>query len=210
MYQLNFVFLFFVAHSDGRPHVPRRQAILNKETFKDFVVPRSQRPPTSAACRPDSEEFKKELWDKLENLRRERLLLQHQLNLSDPSDNSSRLPPIPSRNQTNFHVQLVSDLRRFQLEEDNDQSILDQHVSRVWSDLTPHRSPGTISPCPAVPNRRRTHDSVTTGGDGKQIQFFFCNFQSTKTGFFWFYSWSIDATFEINARSWIVVETAHP
>lgn len=117
-------------------------------------MPRSQRPPTSAATKPESEEFKKELWEKLEKLRREQQM-QHQLNLPDP-------PPIPSKNQINFHGQVVADLKRFQLEEDNDQSILDQHVSRVWSDLTPQRSPGTISPCPAVPNRRRTGHEVTT------------------------------------------------
>lgn len=28
----------------------------------------------------------------------------------------------------------------------DDQDILDQHVSRVWADRTPHRSPGNLSP----------------------------------------------------------------
>lgn len=37
-----------------------------------------------------------------------------------------------------------------QLNEDNDQDILDQHVSRVFS---PHLSPGTISPCQMVASR---------------------------------------------------------
>lgn len=36
------------------------------------------------------------------------------------------------------------------LNDDNDQDILDQHVSRVFS---PHLSPGTISPCQAVTSR---------------------------------------------------------
>lgn len=38
---------------------------------------------------------------------------------------------------------------KFQLEDDNDQDILDQHVSRVFSDLTPSRTPDeprTLSP----------------------------------------------------------------
>ena len=50
---------------------------------------------------------------------------------------------------------------KFALDQDNDQDILDQHVSRVWKDQTPHRSPGTSSPCPPIPSRRRTitHDS---------------------------------------------------
>ena len=37
--------------------------------------------------------------------------------------------------------------------DDNDQSILDQHVSRVWSDSTPHRSPGTRSPYHSITKR---------------------------------------------------------
>lgn len=48
----------------------------------------------------------------------------------------------------NVQNKLLADAIRakLMLEDDNDQSILDQHVSRVWSDLTPHRSPGTHSP----------------------------------------------------------------
>lgn len=62
------------------------------------------------------------------------------------------LPPIPP-------AALTDDIfRKLQVDDDNDQSILDQHVSRVWSDLTPHRSPGTASPCPDV-LRQRSHDA---------------------------------------------------
>uniref|UniRef100_U5ER69 Putative axin n=1 Tax=Corethrella appendiculata TaxID=1370023 RepID=U5ER69_9DIPT len=43
-------------------------------------------------------------------------------------------------------------------EVDEDQDILDQHVSRVWADETPtEHTPGTKSPCPL--NRRRTRES---------------------------------------------------
>lgn len=44
---------------------------------------------------------------------------------------------------------------KLQLEDDNDQDILDQHVSRVFSDLTPLRSPGLTSPRPRSPPRNR-------------------------------------------------------
>lgn len=64
---------------------------------------------------------------------------------------------------------------KFHLDNDNDQDILgkfsvlfeiesvlkknlsfaDQHVSRVWSDLTPSRSPGLLSPRAHSPSRRR-------------------------------------------------------
>ncbi len=65
------------------------------------------------------------------------------------------------------------------MEDDNDQDILDQHVSRVcsydfqkitfccyfkisiifqvWSDMTPNRSPGNLSPCNPL-NRRKQHE----------------------------------------------------
>lgn len=39
----------------------------------------------------------------------------------------------------------------------DDQSILDQHVSRVWSDMTPNRSPGNLSPCNQF-QRRKPHE----------------------------------------------------
>lgn len=45
------------------------------------------------------------------------------------------------------------------MDDDDDQDILDQHVSRVWSDNTPHRSPGTLSPASIQFNRRKPiHD----------------------------------------------------
>lgn len=52
---------------------------------------------------------------------------------------------------------------KFQLEDDNDQDILDQHVSRVWSDMTPNRSPGTLSPCNPL-NRRKQHEMSMVAG----------------------------------------------
>lgn len=44
---------------------------------------------------------------------------------------------------------------KLQLEDDNDQAILDQHVSRVWSDPTPSRSPKVASPRPFSPDKCR-------------------------------------------------------
>lgn len=161
-------------------HIPYLNNIDNVTPF----VPRTQRQLGHVDKRPTTEEFVKELRAKLEILRRERNNheIMQSMNPTNTTDGSSRQPPIPSKNQIN-HGQLVADLKRFQLEEDNDQLILDQHVSRVWAD-SPHRSPGTISPCPALPTRRRTHDLVTTGGDGKinsiSLGFgliYFCRFQ---------------------------------
>ncbi|KAF4522831.1 hypothetical protein B566_EDAN008093 [Ephemera danica] len=44
---------------------------------------------------------------------------------------------------------------RMQFTDDSNQAILDMHVSRVWSDLTPSRSPSLISPRPRSPEGRR-------------------------------------------------------
>lgn len=43
---------------------------------------------------------------------------------------------------------------KLKLEDDNDQDILDQHVSRVWADLTPNRSPGRLTPQVAAAQAR--------------------------------------------------------
>nr|CAD7268050.1 unnamed protein product [Timema shepardi] len=57
---------------------------------------------------------------------------------------------------------------RLQVDDDNnDQAILDQHVSRVWSDLTPSRSPGLISPRPRSPEGRRRSAAGTVLPLGK-------------------------------------------
>lgn len=48
----------------------------------------------------------------------------------------------------------------------DDQDILDQHVSRVWSDMTPHRSPGNMSPCNQF-QRRKPHEMMCAPGGSK-------------------------------------------
>lgn len=47
---------------------------------------------------------------------------------------------------------------RLRMDDTSDQDILDQHVSRVWNDLTPGRSPGGMSPCPTNFAQRRPTD----------------------------------------------------
>lgn len=164
-------------HRDGRPHYRRQSenrqiqqhAQLNKETNSIVQVPRTHR--TNEHLRSLNEN---DLWSvllpKLEAIKRDQDMkekLNQMINeegdssgaggmdASGPSRLAGRLgplPPIPP-------AALTDDIfRKLQVDDDNDQSILDQHVSRVWSDLTPHRSPGTASPCPAV-LRQRSHDA---------------------------------------------------
>ena len=61
---------------------------------------------------------------------------------------------------------------KLQLEDDSDQAILDQHVSRVWSDLTPSRSPKLASPRPRSPDkcsRRQLQQHHHHGGMGAAV-----------------------------------------
>lgn len=61
-------------------------------------------------------------------------------------------------------------------DDNNEQDILDQHVSRVWSDTTPRRSPGNLSPCAQFQRRRPQHEMMIAGGsmspdrDGSSIK----------------------------------------
>jgi axin 1 len=65
---------------------------------------------------------------------------------------------------------------KFLLNDDkDDQDILDQHVSRVWSDMTPHRSPGNHSPCHQL-QRKKPHEMSFVPGGSKRIILQFSSF----------------------------------
>lgn len=151
---------------DGRPYVDKRHsasecramkqnALANKEMNTAQHIPRTER--FSSEHRPlTGEDLMKVLIPKLEELRRMQEL-------------ETKFQTDPFSNQSNERALADAIRKRFPLDDDNDQDILDQHVSRVWNDLTPHRSPGTKSPCPPLPSRRRTtaHDpGVMFGADG--------------------------------------------
>jgi hypothetical protein len=65
---------------------------------------------------------------------------------------------------------------KLMLDDDNDdQDILDQHVSRVWSDRTPLRSPGNLSPCNASNQfqRRKPHETAFSCGSSSECSLSF-------------------------------------
>lgn len=174
----------FYSHSDGRPHYRRqseskssiqKNAQLNKETNPFVQVPRTHR--NSENFRPPNQsELMSVLIPKLEAIRRsqeskerfDQKMMNDDANSVDGSRavgcNSGGAGSITGGGPVTHHGQAFTDaiFRKLQVDDDNDQSILDQHVSRVWSDLTPHRSPGTVSPCPDA-LRRRTHDDIAFG-----------------------------------------------
>ncbi|KFB36196.1 hypothetical protein ZHAS_00003281 [Anopheles sinensis] len=117
------------------------------------------RPPGHTQKQPPPMEFAKILINKLECVAREQEkdeLLCKKLQEAELSD----------RSQNKVLADAIR--QKLQVDDDNDQDILDQHVSRVWSDLTPSRSPGTMSPCPpnAVGSRSRRHELAGFGPVG--------------------------------------------
>ncbi|XP_075147071.1 protein axin isoform X1 [Haematobia irritans] len=152
---------------DGRPYIQRRHsstetkairqsAMANKETNTFQVIPRTQRLHSNEHRPLKESELIALLIPKLEEVKRKQDL-----------EDRARIEHFPDESMPT-NERLASDRafaqairEKFAIDEDNDQDILDQHVSRVWKDQTPHRSPGTMSPCPPLPSRRRTitHDS---------------------------------------------------
>ncbi|XP_050085786.1 axin isoform X2 [Anopheles aquasalis] len=150
---------------DGRPHSQRKQhhhhhssmerrmmrenALTNEEVDTFSIIPRTLRH-TQKPLPPM--EFAKILMTKLDAVAREQEkdeLLCKKLQEAELSD----------RSQNKVLADAIR--QKLQVDDDNDQDILDQHVSRVWSDLTPSRSPGTMSPCPPnLHSRSRRHEMV--------------------------------------------------
>ncbi|XP_055608556.1 axin isoform X2 [Uranotaenia lowii] len=149
---------------DGRPHTQRRShhsrhhtsierrlmnenALANEEPNSFAIIPRTHRHFEKPM---PQEEFVSILVSKLQVVKQHRdneALLNEKLQKAEQSDKSQ---------SGKFLADAIR--QKLQVEDDNDQAILDQHVSRVWSDLTPSRSPGTMSPCPNI-NRTRRHES---------------------------------------------------
>lgn len=158
--------------TDGRPHSQRRQhnrhhtsierrlmnenASANKEPDLFAIIPRTHRHAELSKPIP-KEEFVSQLMSKLEFLKQEQEkgeLVHKKLLEVEQSEKSQSNKLLADAIRQKFPVD----------DNDNDQDILDQHVSRVFSDLTPNRSPGTMSPCPNISRARRHELSVFPGG----------------------------------------------
>ncbi|XP_037814946.1 axin [Lucilia sericata] len=152
---------------DGRPYIQRRHsstetkairqsALANKETNSFQVIPRTQRLHSNEHRPLKENELIALLIPKLEEVKRKQDLEERARIEHFPEES---LPTNERIASDRAFAQAIRE--KFAIDEDNDQDILDQHVSRVWNDQTPHRSPGTMSPCPPLPSRRRTitHDS---------------------------------------------------
>ncbi|XP_024228064.1 axin isoform X4 [Bombus vosnesenskii] len=134
-------------------------ASLNRDPLAHHtIIPRTQRVPRDLMRPLKPEKFAQVLIEKLENVKRER---ESQEKFDRHLQESDTINKDASLEMSSGAPKALADALREKLmiEEDNDQAILDQHVSRVWSDLTPSRSPGLSSPRLHSPERRRsTHN----------------------------------------------------
>ncbi|KAF5293498.1 hypothetical protein FQA39_LY02983 [Lamprigera yunnana] len=132
----------------------QEQAALNKETnMHQAVIPRTQRMDTRQYQATDPSTFAPILIEKLEKVKKEQesqeLLNRKLLEGDVVNQGDDKMRNVQS-------AELANAIReKLLMEDDNDQDILDQHVSRVFSDLTPSRSPGFVSPRPYSPSRNR-------------------------------------------------------
>ncbi|XP_067006128.1 axin isoform X2 [Anabrus simplex] len=131
----------------------KESASLNRDPYMHHtVIPRTQRIQKEKVYPMKPEEFASILIEKLEAVKREQEA-QEKLDrklLEGEMIGGVDIPCI-------VDPTAVADAIREKLliDDDSDQAILDQHVSRVWSDLTPSRSPGLLSPRPRSPDGRR-------------------------------------------------------
>lgn len=152
----------------------KEAANLNRDPYMHHtLIPRTQRIQKEQVHPMEPKQFAAILIEKLENVKRnqeaqeklDRKLLEGDMESMDSGPKS-----------------LADAIReKLQVDDDNDQDILDQHVSRVWSDLTPSRTPGLISPRPKSPDALRRSRMpmnpqfikvcVSSGGTGLPSQF---------------------------------------
>ncbi|KYM98095.1 Axin-1 [Cyphomyrmex costatus] len=129
----------------------KESANINREPMAHHVVPRTQR--MASPKQMSEEQFAEMLTHKLEILMREQKahekLEKYLYQENDASTGNDALVEPCGASKT-----LGDALKeKLSMEEDSDQAILDEHVSRVWSDQTPSRSP-RLSP----ERRRPTHN----------------------------------------------------
>jgi len=146
------IYLGFIARSDGTSSRQRSKkqyskqssraikdsANINRESMAHHVVPRTQR--MASPKQMSAEQFAEMLTQKLEILVREQKanekLEKYLYQENDAAIGNDALV------ETGGPKTLGDTLKeKLSMEEDSDQAILDEHVSRVWSDQTPSRSP---------------------------------------------------------------------
>lgn len=160
----------------------KKSASLNRDHLAhQTIIPRTQRPPKEYMTPMHGEEFAAILTQKLLQVKKEREAqekVEEALQKLEVDEEKTALWSCDSnmKSSVSRFASLPSQLitaamkEKQTVTEENDQSILDQHVSRVWNDSahhTPSRSPGLFSPPlrPLSPQleRRRSGIAGTSG-----------------------------------------------
>ncbi|XP_011860610.1 PREDICTED: axin-1-like isoform X1 [Vollenhovia emeryi] len=117
----------------------KESANINRESMSHHVVPRTQR--MVSPKQMSTEQFAEVLTQKLEIVAREQKA-NEKLEKYLYQDNDASNGNDASVETCGASKTLGDALKeKLSMEEDSDQAILDEHVSRVWSDQTPSRSP---------------------------------------------------------------------
>lgn len=154
----------------------KKNASLNRDFLAhQTIIPRTQRPPKEFIKPMQAEAFAALLTQKLLQVKKER-------EAQEKIEESIRKLEIEEERTHSCDISVQSSVSRFAgipsqllsaamkekqaVTEENDQSILDQHVSRVWNDSA-HQTPGQLSPSP-IPlspplERRRSSVSGSSG-----------------------------------------------
>ncbi|KAL0131782.1 hypothetical protein PUN28_002969 [Cardiocondyla obscurior] len=114
----------------------KESANINREPMAIHVVPRTQR--MASPKQMSAEQFAEMLTQKLEILAREQKAHEKLEKYLQENDVPSE-PVVKNCGASKTFDDALKE--KLSMEEDSDQAILDEHVSRVWSDQTPSRSP---------------------------------------------------------------------
>jgi len=143
------------AHEQSRHNRENIQTQHSQQAF----IPRTSRIPTEASNQLPPAEFAAILIQKLEKVKRDQEI-NEKLNRKLADDSHSMVSQNSSMAEILRADILRTDMLRTKeppvvgLQDESDQSILDDHVSRVWTDKTPLRSPGDPAGRPRSPGYR--------------------------------------------------------
>lgn len=145
----------------SRQHRAMKESASKNRDNLDSMIPRTQRLTRDVNQPQDPEAFAHRLIQKLEIVKRQQEngeKLSRHLQDPDVEQDVELTGPLTASHIGDGRGIFFTDQLRQNLfiDDDSDQAILDQHVSRVWADSTPSRSPhGLASPPPRMPDRRR-------------------------------------------------------
>ncbi|XP_011696978.1 PREDICTED: axin-2 isoform X2 [Wasmannia auropunctata] len=122
----------------------KESANINRESMAHHVVPRTQR--ITLPKQWSTEQFAEILTQKLKIVAREQEAHEKLEKCLHPENDAKSIGS--DTIETYGAPKTLGDAlkEKLSMEEDSDQAILDEHVSRVWSDQTPSRSPNRLSP----------------------------------------------------------------